>query len=172
MGLDYDELFPGRFLKNVQFKGRDVTLTITGIRLEELPEEKGGMRTRGIVSFKETELALVLNRTNGECLKGMFGRDTGAWLGKRVTLYPTTIEAFRGQKLAIRVRGSPDLERDMHVEIKLPRKKSIHVPMRRTIRAPPRVTASAPPLEPEPGMDEETGEIPFDSNRVEPAPQP
>ncbi len=47
----------------------------------------------------------MLNRTNGECLKAMFGRDTGEWIGKRVTLYPAE---YQGET-AIRVKGSPDM---------------------------------------------------------------
>ena len=119
MGLDYDELFPGRFLKAGEFQGRDVTLTIDSIATESLPQDKGGERVRGIISFKETPKKLVLNRTNGECLKAMWGRTTDEWIGHRVTLYPAE---YQGD-VAIRVKGSPDLSEVLDVELKLPRKK-------------------------------------------------
>jgi hypothetical protein len=130
MGLDYDQLFPGRFLKAGEFVGKDVTLTIAAIDLEELPQDKGGDKTRGIISFRETQKKLVLNRTNGECFKGMWGRDTGNWVGKRVTLYPAE---WNGEP-CIRVKGSPDLEKPLEVEVKLPKRKPITMKMQVTQR--------------------------------------
>lgn len=126
-GLDYDELFPGRFIKAGDLKGRDVNLTIRGVRIEELPQDKGGERAKGIISFEGTKKEWVLNRTNGEALKAMWGRDTGDWIGKRVTLYPAQ---FNGD-LAIRVKGSPDLAADITFELKLPRKR----PQQTTLKA-------------------------------------
>jgi hypothetical protein len=118
-GLDYDALFPGRFLKASVFQGREVTLEISDVRIEELPSETGGMKVKGVVSFKGKKLELVLNRTNGECIKAMFGRDTGDWIGKRVTFYPTE---WNGEP-CIRVKGSPDIAAPVKFELKLPRKK-------------------------------------------------
>ena len=34
--MDYDLLYPGRFLKSGEFEGKDRTLTITAVRVEEL----------------------------------------------------------------------------------------------------------------------------------------
>lgn len=142
--MDYDELFPGRFLKSGQFKGRDVTLTVKGIRIEKLPQEKGGDRAKGIVSFAETELEWVLNRTNGECVKAMFGRNTDEWIGKKITLWPAPFVSSFGDSgegdTCIRVRGSPELTVDKKIEIHLPRKKPIHMTMKSTrkdVKEPP-----------------------------------
>jgi hypothetical protein len=130
--MDYSELFPGRFLKAGDFKGREVTLTLTEIHLEDMPQDDGTPRKRAIVSFKESKRQLVLNRTNGEAIKGMFGPETDNWLGKRVTFFPARIQAFGGEEWAIRVRGSPDLAEDMDVQIKLPRKNPRSVRMTKT----------------------------------------
>jgi len=120
-GLDFDKLFPGRFIKAGDFNGREWTGTIKSIRLEELPKETGGTQVRGIIAFEEWNKEWVLNRTNGECLKAMFGRDTGEWIGKHVTLHPIT---WQGEELATRVLGSPDLKAPVEFELKLPRKKA------------------------------------------------
>ncbi len=122
--MDFDMLFPGRFMKSGEFKGRDVTLTITGVEMEDLPQDKGGEKARGIISFTETKKKLVLNRTNGEALKALFGRDTDDWMGKRVTFYPAPYE---GDETCIRVRGAPHLTKPLTFELKLPRKKPISV---------------------------------------------
>jgi hypothetical protein len=130
MGLDFDQLFPNRFLKAGEFKGKDVTLTVAAVDVEELEGDKG-KQVKGIITFKETKKQLVLNKTNGLCLRGMFGRDTGAWVGKRVTFWPAPID-FGDAEIAIRVRGSPDLEADLEIEIKLARKKARTVKMFKT----------------------------------------
>lgn len=130
MGLDFDQLFPNRFLKAGQFQGRDVTLTVKSVKLEELEGDKG-KEMKAIIAFAETPKQLVLNKTNGLCLKGMFGRSTDAWVGKRVTFWPAPND-FGESDIAIRVRGSPDLAANMQVEIKLARKKPRQVTMMKT----------------------------------------
>lgn len=127
-GLDFDALFPGRFLKASIFAGREVTLTISNVRVEDLPSETGGTKVKGILSFEGKKLELVLNRTNGEAIRAMFGRDTGEWIGKRVTFFPSE---FNGEP-CIRVRGSPDIDKDMTFELKLPRKRPQRTTLKKT----------------------------------------
>lgn len=144
-GLDYDALFPGRFIKAGDFKGRDVTLEVANVRIEELPQDGGGNKVKGIVAFKGAKKEWVLNRTNGEALKAMWGRDTGEWIGKRVTLYPAQ---FNGD-LAVRVRGSPDLKETMEYELKLPRKRPQKMRLLVTGKTSGKPAAPAPQPEPE-----------------------
>jgi hypothetical protein len=122
--LDFDELFPGRFLKAGEFKDKKVTLTMTKIKLEELVGDKGAV-VKGVVMFKETEKHWALNKTNGMCLRAMFGRQVQAWVGRRVTLYPGS---WDGEQ-AIRVWGSPDIDKDQDVQIALPRKRPFNMMM-------------------------------------------
>lgn len=122
--MDMTLLFPGKYLKSAEFKGQRVTLTITGIALEELVSQKGS-ETKGVVAFGESKKLWVLNRTNAECLKAMWGRETDKWIGKRVTLYPEPYtDPQSGEKTtAIRVFGSPDLASNVTAVIALARKK-------------------------------------------------
>ncbi len=162
--VDYDELYPGRFLKAGTLKGRDVNLTIRAVEAEELEGQKG-KQTKGIVYFAETKLALVLNRTNGECIKAMFGRTLADWIGKRVTLYPAKIESEVAD-LAVRVRGSPDLAADVAFELHLARKRPRTMVMKKTptgkgkpVPAPePEVSDAAEALGGETITDPNTGE--------------
>jgi hypothetical protein len=128
--MDFDKLYPGQFLKAGMFSGRDVTLTIASVKLDEL-EGRKGKEMKGIISFSEKPQRLVLNKTNGLCLKAMFGRETEAWVGKRVTLYPAKIQ-FEDNDLAIRVRGSPDLLAPVIFTLKLARKADKQVTLART----------------------------------------
>lgn len=142
--MDFDKLFPGRFLKAGQFAGKDVTLTLSKVVLEQLEGGAKGTETKAIVSFVERPLQLVLNKTNALALKAMFGRETDAWIGKRVTLYPEAIE-FEGNDLAIRVRGSPDLPAALTFELKLARKKPRQVTLAKTpVHAPASEKGAAP----------------------------
>jgi len=128
--MDFDKLFPGRFMKATDFNGKDVTLTISGVVVEELEGERK-KEVKGLISFKETTKALVLNKTNGLCLKAMFGRETDAWVGKRVTLWPAPIQ-FEDNDIAIRVRGSPDIAAPVTFTLKLAKKKPREVTLAKT----------------------------------------
>lgn len=116
-------MFPGRFLKAAEFKGKTVDLTIKAVRIEDLPQDKGGDKAKGIVTFAETKKELVLNRTNAECFKALWGRETDAWVGKKVSLYPAQ---WNGEP-AIRVRGAPHLTAPMEIEVKLPKRAPLHM---------------------------------------------
>lgn len=115
--MDFDKLFPGRFIKAADLNGKDVTLKISAVVVDELVGDKG-TEMKGLISFAGAKKQLVLNKTNGLCLKQMFGRETDAWVGKRVTIFPTTFN----DEPCIRIKGSPDIEKDISFELKLPRK--------------------------------------------------
>jgi hypothetical protein len=132
--IDFSQLYPGRFVKAGDLKGRDVTMQISDVAMEEL-EGDDGKRAKAIISFAGAKKQLVLNRTNGLCLRAMFGRETDAWLGRRVTLYPApnpdSARGF-GDEICIRVRGSPDIERDIAFDCRPGRKKAARLTMVRT----------------------------------------
>jgi hypothetical protein len=148
--MHFDELFPNRFMKAGEFKGKDVTLKIAKILREDLEGDKG-KETKAIVSFDKTPKQLVLNKTNALCLKAMFGAEVDGWVGKRVTFYPAAIE-FGDNDLAIRVRGSPDLAADMTFDLKLARKKAKPTTLRKTGKP---AAAPAPAEEPPPMSDDD-----------------
>lgn len=135
--MDAALLHPSRFLKSQEFNGKDVTYTIASIVLETLEDTSGSKKRKGLIGFAETEKLLVINRTNSECMKAMWGRETDNWLGKRVTLFP---DPFKDQTTgemttAIRVRGSPDIDADITTTISLPRKKPFQKKLLRTGKA-------------------------------------
>ncbi len=122
--VDWDELYPGRFIKAGDFKGKNVTLTISFVKIEELVGDKGP-QIKGVIGFEKTEKHWALNKTNGLCLKAMFGRKVQDWVGKRVTLFASM---WDGEQ-CIRVFGSPELKQDMPVTIALPRKRPFEMTM-------------------------------------------
>lgn len=145
--VDWDELYPGRFIKATEFKGKQVTLRITAVHIEELVGDKGP-QIKGIISFDKTDKKWAINRTNGVCVKAMFGPKVQQWVGKRVTLFP----AIHDGEPAIRVWGSPDIDNDFEVLVTLPRKRPFNMTMHKTGAAarPAATTRATPAPEPEP----------------------
>lgn len=148
---DWDQLYPGRFFKAGEIKENErLVLTISAIALEELEGDKG-LKTKGVLSFHETKMQLALNKTNGICIKAMFGRVPYEWIGKRIALFRSE---WKGDD-CIRVWGSPDIERDIDVEVHLPRKKPFPMVMH-SMRRP---AAVPPPSEPAERIGEAAGKL-------------
>jgi hypothetical protein len=147
--VDWDQLYPGRFLKPGELLGKKWTLTIADIELDEL-EGMAGKKVQGILSFQQTERGLPLNKTNGICLKAMFGKKIREhWIGKKITLF---VEKNRvNGEDSIMIWGSPDLDKDLDVLVELSRRKPFTMTMHKT---PKKVKDEEQPKESrEPGED-------------------
>ena len=123
--MDYRAMFKGDYISAVEFDGRTPTLTIATVKMARLPSLKheGQEEDKGVIGFKETPRGMVVNRTNAECIAGMFGGNTDGWIGKRITLHAVKVPVGPKEELGIRIMGSPDLERPVNVTVKLARKK-------------------------------------------------
>ncbi len=141
----YSELYPDRFLKADLLKDKPRTLTIDKVIVEVMPDDKsGGEKERGIVSFKETKRQLALNRTNGECIKAMFGKKVSSWIGKPITLVPEVAKFGKDDVDAIRISGSPLLKDSIELEIKMPKRKPVKRRLVNTGKASPQSAQSDP----------------------------
>jgi hypothetical protein len=142
--LDWDELYPGRFLKAGQLGDKRPTLTIKEVTVDRLQDDKGIEKVKGVIVFVEVPYQLALNKTNGLCLREMFGRTLEQWAGRKITLYRGTVESGsqKGEP-AVRIWGSPELKEDRVVEVKLPRKR----PMQMTLHAVRAVEQRKPEIE-------------------------
>lgn len=125
----YDQLYRGRFIKAAELLGKKVTLTISDVELEDL-EGDDGKKTKCIISFKETPKKLVACKTNGYCIKEMFGKELANWFGKRITIFEDT---WNGEP-ATRVWGSPDIEQDIEVTVTLPRRRPFKKTLHRIVK--------------------------------------
>ena len=137
----YSELYPGRFLKADMLKGKKVTLTIKNIDIEDLVGDKNKAEPKVIVSFMERPLEYVMPKTNGFCMKRMFGNNPHDWLGKKVTWFGTTCKFGRDDVDCLRIWGSPDIPEDMPITVPQGRKKPLEMTMHRTAT---KATAAAP----------------------------
>lgn len=138
--VDWDDLYQGRFMKGGQIApDQKVILTIAEIDVELLMADDDTEKPKGVISFKETPMKLPLNKTNGICLRAMFGRDVRTWAGKQIVLYRGD---WKGQP-AVRIFGSPHLTENMQVEVKLPRRRAQQV----TLYAPKKTAAQQQPTQ-------------------------
>jgi hypothetical protein len=97
------ELFPTQNLSAGDLNGKEVTVTIESVSVEKIGDD-----VRGILSFRGAQKRLVLNKTNAYAIGEHYGEgEANDWVGKQITLYPTTT-MYQGKRVAcIRVRVTP-----------------------------------------------------------------
>lgn len=110
--MDARLLFPNEYLGAADLRGKDVTLTVARLALEDLRTESGTER-KPVLYFVELEerakknqinKKLVLNKTNARSIMAVHGTETNDWKGKKITLYATTCQAFGQTVDCIRIR--------------------------------------------------------------------
>jgi len=149
----FDECYPSRFLKASLFKQPETTLRIADVFLEALQGDDGKSKQKLILAFRGTDKQLVACKTNGICLREMFGPNPQDWVGKLVTFYAGTDRNPSTGKMepCVRVWGSPELERDRTISIVLPKKKPKTAVMHAVRKGAP---ATKPASVDEPGPDD------------------
>lgn len=114
--MHLDLMFPSRYLKASDLRGKDVVLTIRKIVKQEM-ETKEGKKMKWHLYFEETRKAAekagdldaekryVFPVTVGKQIKKATGEPDGEkWVGKRITLYATQCNSFGEIVDCIRVR--------------------------------------------------------------------
>lgn len=102
----FELLYPSEYIKAAELRGRDVSLTIKSVSVEEL-QLRGQNKTKSkpVVTFEERPKRFVMNRTNAEIIATAIGsKYTKDWVGRRITLYPTTTLFGKKTVECIRVR--------------------------------------------------------------------
>lgn len=121
--MDFELLYPSRYVKAADLMGKEITKTIKAVKLEELEGVDGTKKAKVIVYFADSQKMWVVPRTCGEALRLMFGRETDKWAGKRVTLFSKKVDSFGEEVDAVRVKGSPDIKEPIKEIIQRGRKK-------------------------------------------------
>lgn len=98
--MNIDQIYPSKYLKESDLRGRDATVTIRKVEIVKIGDEH-----KPVAFFEGKEKGLVLNKTLLNVIaKVTDSKDTDNWPGKRITLYPTETE-YRGDVVpCIRVR--------------------------------------------------------------------
>jgi hypothetical protein len=98
-----DDVFPSRFLRAADLKGKPVTVKIEHAVLETLKGDKE--ETKTVLYFADAKKCLPLNRTNWDAVADVTGEDdSDAWRGHQIELFPTTTEMKGKTVECIRIR--------------------------------------------------------------------
>jgi hypothetical protein len=100
-----DDVFPSKYLKATDLKGKTCVATIESAPYETLKGLDGKETKKIVLYFKNAEKALPLNTTNFDAVCDATGRpDTDDWPGQRIELYPTKTTIGGKQVDCIRIR--------------------------------------------------------------------
>ena len=95
-------------LHAADLQGRDVTVTIERVAQGEYPDLEDSKKKilKPDVFFKGKSKPLGLNSTNARQISKLLGSPkTEEWIGRAITLYPTTTRAFGEEHECIRVKN-------------------------------------------------------------------
>lgn len=130
----FDELYPGRFLKGATLAGPQ-TIRIVSMGGEVLEGDKG-KQLKGVLKYKGMDAdkkvitgEFVVCKTNAILISKAIGEeDYTKWGGHLITIYFDRGVMFGSEKKGgIRIYGSPELKRDIKVEVKRPRRTNPEV---------------------------------------------
>ena len=100
----FSEFRAGEYLKVGDLGGREVTVQIESISVEQVGSE-AQKRDKLVARFEGKSKGLVLNDTNLEALELAFGADTDLAIGGQVILYVDPNVRFGGQRVGgIRIK--------------------------------------------------------------------
>ena len=91
---DYREMFDKDYIGAYDLKG-DTVVTIVDVQAKKIKNvQKDRDEKRPIITLDGYEKRWVCNVTNGAIIANMYSPQVEKWRGKRVTIYPTTTQAF------------------------------------------------------------------------------
>ena len=99
-------MFPHDYLCAADLREKEHTVTIESVSLADLQGDDGKKQKKPIVKFQGREKGMVLNKTNARFIAKLYGPQTDQWVGKQVTIYPTTCKAFGETVECVRVKSN------------------------------------------------------------------
>ncbi len=171
--MKFADMYPKDRFYAAEFQGRPVTLTFRAkdpVTSELLGKGSASEKTLPIWHFEETPKKLPAVVTNGVCARAIMqtvlgkveGDESNNWGGHKITLYPAPdASGMSDDGLCIRVKGSPELERDLVFNAQIGRQK-------KTFTLVPTGNGNAPAAAPV-NVDPVTGEVAADGNAETPA---
>ena len=86
-----------KWLRAGDLAGRKFKVVIEGVEIVEF--KKDGVTTKkAALKFKGRDKGLTLNKTNAQLIAKQHGEDMDGWIGKTITIFPTTTD-FGGEQV-------------------------------------------------------------------------
>lgn len=103
--MHINDMFPSKYVSAWDLKGKDVTVTIARIsQAEEFNQETEKKETIWLLWFKGAQKAMRCKPVHAKAIAALYGPNNTTWIGKAITLYPTTVKAFGKVHDVVRVR--------------------------------------------------------------------
>lgn len=99
--MDIHGAFSSNHLRAADLKGREVTVTMNRVVIEEVGQEK---EKKPVLYFAGKEKGVVLNKTNSRVIAGMYGPETNNWAGQQIVLMESQTEFGGNTVPCIRVK--------------------------------------------------------------------
>lgn len=104
MATHWKSLTDREFIFAFDLDGRDVTVTIAKVVAGELTSAGGKKTKKPVVFFEGKAKGLALNASNAKTIATLYGNYVEAWVGKQITMYPTTTQMNGETVECIRLR--------------------------------------------------------------------
>ena len=101
--------YPSNYLKAEDLSG-DTVFTIEDVESRDFKSEG----VKPVLSFPEIRKQFIANKTNLTTIKNLYGDEMDLWKGKKIVLFPTSVDFKGEQRAGIRVR--PWVPKEKHKE--------------------------------------------------------
>lgn len=115
---DYRSMYDSQWIKAWDLGGKDFTVTIEKVEPGEVKNRDGKKRI-AVLWFRGAKKPFGCNVTNGKTIAAMYGKNTDAWVGKTITLYPT-VTSVGGESGVDCIRIKPGIPKGKAVEMPNP----------------------------------------------------
>lgn len=100
----YRLMYPSEYLNAADLNEKDAVVEIASVTIEDVPGVDGKKSPKPVLTFKGAKKRWPLPKTCARKIAERFGNKTEEWIGEKVTLYPTTCQAFGQTVECVRVR--------------------------------------------------------------------
>jgi hypothetical protein len=102
--MHYRLMYPSDYLNAADLKGKEVAVTIGKVFIDDVPDPQGTKQKKPVILFEGKVKKWPLPKTCARVISKRFGNDTEQWIGKQVTIYPTTCKAFGETVECVRIK--------------------------------------------------------------------
>ena len=99
--MNINDSFPSKYLKASDLGGRQVTVKIDRVEIEEVGRDQ---ERRPVLYFIGKQKGVVLNKTNANKLASAYGQDTDEWADREVILFEAMVDYGGDTVPAIRMK--------------------------------------------------------------------
>lgn len=93
------DAYPSSYLKAADFQGRDVTVVISKVVMEDIGDDH-----KPVLYFQGKDKGLVLNKTNANNIAQQHGDEMDSWIGRQITMFASQTD-FQGKTVpCIRIK--------------------------------------------------------------------